>query len=106
MTEDFNPPNYRVEIRWRESEFNYPNLKKCPSLDYAYRIVHEIWHALGLGYGGCYQYCKFNMDPEDERFTTVDIILSYNVYRSPDDNFLRELDITALRTMWSLEKSN
>ena len=46
MTEDLNSPKYRVEIAWTESEFNYPKLKKYPSLsvDSAYTIVHEIAH--------------------------------------------------------------
>ena len=108
MTEDLNSHKYRVEIAWTESKLKYPKLKKYPSLsvDSAYTIVHEIAHGLGLEHAGCGQYCKFNMDPWDERFTTKDTIMSYNEYRAPDQSFLSELDIVALRTMWGLEKGN
>ena len=54
----------------------------------------------------CGKYCNFTIDPEDERFTTEDTIMSYNFNPSPEDKYLTELDIVALRTMWGVEKEN
>ena len=109
MTEDLNSPKYRVEIAWTESEFNYPKLKKYPSLsvDSAYTIVHEIAHGLGLEHAGCGQYCKFNIDPDDTRINNKDTVMSYNNLLYEDNSrFLTDLDIKALRQMWGVEKDN
>ena len=109
MTEDLNSPKYRVEIAWTESEFNYPKLKKYPSLsvDSAYTIVHEIAHGLGLEHAGCGQYCKFNIDPDDTRINNKDTVMSYNnlLYKN-NNRFLTDLDIKALQQMWGVEKEN
>ena len=109
MTEDLNSPKYRVEIAWTESEFNYPKLKKYPSLsvDSAYTIVHEIAHGLGLEHAGCGQYCKFNIDPDDTRINNKDTVMSYNNLLYENNNrFLTDLDIKALQQMWGVEKEN
>ena len=109
MTEDLNSPKYRVEIVWTESEFNYPKLKKYPSLsvDSAYTIVHEIAHGLGLEHAGCGQYCKFNIDPDDTRINNKDTVMSYNNLLYENNNrFLTDLDIKALQQMWGVEKEN
>ena len=109
MDEDLNSPNYRVEIAWSESKFNFPKLKKYPSLsvDSAYTIVHEIAHGLGLEHAGCGQYCKFNIDPDDTRINSQDTVMSYNNLLYENNNrFLTDLDIKALQQIWGVEKEN
>jgi len=109
MTEDLNSRQYRVEIAWTESEFNYPKLKKYPSLsvDSAYTIVHEIAHGMGLEHAGCGQYCKFNIDPDDTRINNQDTVMSYNnLLYEKNNRFLTDLDIKALQQIWGVEKEN
>ena len=112
MTEDRNSPQYRVEVAWSESKFNFPKLKKYPSLsvDSAYTIVHEIAHALGLEHregGGLSGYTKFNIDPDDIRINNKDTVMSYNnlLYEN-NKRFLTDLDIKALQQIWGVEKEN
>ena len=111
MSTDDSAPQYRIDIAWSESEFNYPKLKKYPTLsvDSAYTIVHEIAHGLGLQHAdpGCGLPCKFNIDPEDTRINNKDTVMSYNnlLYKN-NTRFFTDLDIKALRKMWGVEKGN
>ena len=104
------PYRYKIAIAWIESKYDKTKLKNYPSLSYttASTIVHEIAHGLGL----THIYGKFDpntIDPNDIRINKKDTIMSYRnppCFSPEDDDFLTELDIRALITLWGVEKDN
>ena len=104
------PYRYKIAIAWIESKYDKTKLKNYPSLSYttASTIVHEIAHGLGL----THIYGKFDVntiDPNDIRINKKDTIMSYRnppCFSPEDDDFLTELDIRALITLWGVEKDN